>query len=486
MSIPLRTVAEIRAAEQDARETLPPQALMLRAGETAADGLIALFPDSGPVWILAGPGNNGGDGWVAAHALAAAGRTVLVLCAAADTLPPDAQWARQRYLATGGDWATAWPATPEPALIVDALFGIGLSRAPGPPYDDWIRRCNKAGCPVVALDVPSGLQSDSGIALGTTVRATHTFTFLADKPGLHTADGPELSGAVTVLNLGWTAVRGRGTLLEVADFTHLWPHRGRNTHKGQFGAVGVLGGASGMAGAALLAAEAALKCGAGRVWLSVLDPAFAIGLTALRRPEVMGAEPETLLRQSLLTALVIGPGLGRSSRAATLLEQALALPCALVLDADALNLVGTHPEWTARLRARTAPTLLTPHPGEGHRLLPETATMDRVQAALALAARFHCLVVLKGSGSVLADPEGGWWINPSGNAGLSAPGMGDVLAGALGALLGQGLSPLEALQLAVYAHGAAGDACVTAGLGPVGLMASEVTDALRQQLNSRL
>ncbi|MDE2342207.1 MAG: NAD(P)H-hydrate dehydratase [Betaproteobacteria bacterium] len=485
MATPLRTLSDIRAAERLALDALPEHALMQRAGASAAAWIAMRFPASGPVWVLAGPGNNGGDGWVAAQALAAEGYDVQVLCADPQApLPADASWARQRCRQAGIACVCAWPAG-APGLIVDALFGIGLARPPSTPYDDWIRRSNAAGCPVVSLDVPSGLNGGSGVAFEPTVRATHTLTFLTGKPGLHTADGPDHSGLVTVLDLG-VPVPGHGALLEPADFAGLWPRRHRNTHKGQFGAVGVLGGSPGMAGAALLAAEAALRCGAGRVWLAPLDPALGAAQVALRCPELMGATPDALLAQPALTALVIGPGLGQSPQAAALLEKALSLPCALVLDADALNLVGAHPEWAERVRARNAPTLLTPHPAEARRLLPETAGMDRVQAALALASRYRSLVVLKGCGSVLAEPEDRWWINASGNAGLSAPGMGDVLAGALGALLGQGLSPLSALQLAVHAHGAAADACVAAGRGPVGLTATEVADALRQQLNSRL
>ncbi|MDE1942070.1 MAG: NAD(P)H-hydrate dehydratase [Betaproteobacteria bacterium] len=485
MSTPLRTLSDIRAAERLALDALPEHALMQRAGESAAAWIASHFPASGPVWVLAGPGNNGGDGWVVAQALAAAGYPVQVLCAEPPAaLPADAAWARQRCQQAGIACVSVWPRD-TPGLIVDALFGIGIARAPAAPYDDWIRRSNEAGCPVVSLDVPSGLHGGSGVAFEPTVCATHTLTFLAGKPGLHTADGPDHSGIVTVLELG-VPVPGHGALLEPADFADLWPRRRRNTHKGQFGAVGVLGGSPGMAGAALLAAEAALRCGAGRVWLASLDPALSPAQAALRCPELMGATAEALLELPALTALVIGPGLGQSPRAAALLEQALSLPCALVLDADALNLLAARSEWLERVQGRHAPTLLTPHPAEARRLLPETAGMDRVSAALALASRYRSLVVLKGCGSVLAEPDGRWWINASGNAGLSAPGMGDVLAGALGALLGQGLSPLSALQLAVHAHGAAADACVAAGRGPVGLTATEVTDALRQQLNSRL
>jgi len=241
-----------------------------------------------------------------------------------------------------------------------------------------------------------------------------------------------------------------------------------------------LGGATGTTGAALLAAVAALKTGAGRVWLACLDESSSIQ----RVPEIMTATPEGLLHNNTLTALVVGPGMGTTSKAAALLDLALAAPCPLVLDADALNLLSEDPAAPERLRLRSALTLITPHPGEAQRLLGEPIT-DRVRSALTLAQRYNALVDLKGSDSVIATPQGFWWINPTGNAALSAAGMGDVLSGVIGALLGQGLTPLAALQLAVYAHGAAAERCVARGLGPVGVTASEITDEIRDFLNER-
>ena len=272
----------------------------------------------------------------------------------------------------------------------------------------------------------------------------------------------------------------RGDAIQGLALRRHWPLRARNSHKGLFGAVGVLGGAAGMTGAALLAAVAALKSGAGRVWLACLDESSAIQ----RIPEIMTATPEGLLHNITLTALVVGPGMGTTSKAATLLDLALMAPCPLILDADALNLLSEDPAAPERLRLRSAPTLLTPHSREAQRLLGEPV-IDRVRAALTLAQRYNALVDLKGSDSVIATSQGFWWINPTGNAALSAAGMGDVLSGVIGALLGQGLSPLAALQLAVYAHGDAAEQCVARGLGPVGVTASEITDEIRDFLNGR-
>ncbi len=481
----LLTLDEIRAAEDQALRTLAPHALMLRAGNAAAAWIREHFPPPGAVLILAGPGNNGGDGWVVGRELLHCGYAPTVVTAAdPEALPKDAAQARRDYLEAGGAVAADWQPQQPWLLAVDALFGIGLNRPPEGRTAEWIMRTAALRCPLIALDIPSGLHGDTGRAQPPTLRASHTLTFIAAKAGLFTADGPDHCGTVTVLDLGLSA-RGSGALLDGPALLRQWPARARNTHKGLFGAVGILGGARGMTGAALLAAIAALKCGAGRVWLAALDEALSAALVALRQPELMTATPHALLREARLTTLVAGPGLGQSAEAASLLAQALALPCKLVLDADALNLIAAHPDLARQVAHRTAPTLLTPHPAEACRLMGESALSHRVRTALALAERYQGLVVLKGCGSVVATPQGQWWINPSGNAGLSAAGMGDVLAGALGALTDQGLTPLQALQCAVYAHGAAADQCVAQGLGPVGLTASEVTDALRQVLNAR-
>ncbi len=481
----LLTLDEIRAAERKAFAALEPHALMERAGNAAATWITAHYPPPGQVIVLTGPGNNGGDGWVVARQLLRSGfSTTVITTGHLDHLPEDAALARQSYLETGGLVATHWSAEQDPLLIVDALFGIGLNRAPEGHYAEWIALLGKVHCPIISLDIPSGLNGDTGSTYGPAVNATHTLTFIAAKAGLYTADGRDHCGIITILDLDIPA-HGSGRLLAGLELIRSWPARRHNTHKGQFGSVGILGGAPGMTGGALLAAVAALKCGAGRVWLATLDKTPAAQLALLRQPELMTATPQELLRNDQLTSLVAGPGLGQSEQVTNLLAQVLPLSCNLILDADALNLISTHPDLAHQVTRRTAPTILTPHPAEARRLLDGMNNPNRVQTAITLAQRYQSLVVLKGSGSVIANPQGNWWINPTGNAGLSAAGMGDVLAGAIGALTGQGLSPLQALQCAVYAHGAAADHCVARGVGPVGLTASEVTNALRQVLNAR-
>jgi len=263
----------------------------------------------------------------------------------------------------------------------------------------------------------------------------------------------------------------------------LLPPRPHDSHKGQLGHIGIVGGAPGRVGAALLAGRAALQCGAGLVTLGVLDTTVHVDFNA---PELMFAPPETLVNDPALTVLAIGPGLGQTRAAVELLHAALHHPGLLVIDADGLNGLAQHAELAAACARRTAPTLLTPHPGEAARLLhtrTEAIQADREQAARQLAASFHAWVVLKGAGSVLAQPDGAFSINASGNPALSAPGMGDVLTGMLAAFLAR-LPPADALRLAVWLHGQAADDAVADGLGPEGLTASELIERIRHRLNA--
>lgn len=262
------------------------------------------------------------------------------------------------------------------------------------------------------------------------------------------------------------------------------PARAHDSHKGDFGSVGILGGAPGMTGAVLLAARAALHLGAGKVYAASLGSNVTIDFM---QPEIMLLGPSQLL-DTALTVLAAGPGLGRSERAGQLLEIALQSLAALVLDADALNLLAESPSLKKRVQNRTRPTLLTPHPGEAARLLGcDTGTIqrDRPAAALQLVEEYRAWVVLKGAGSICAAPGKEWRINATGNPGLSSAGMGDVLTGMVAALLAQGMAPFAALQLAVYLHGAAADALMQSGIGPVGLSASEVMLEARRLLNQR-
>ena len=261
--------------------------------------------------------------------------------------------------------------------------------------------------------------------------------------------------------------------------------RPADCHKGMLGSVGIIGGATSMIGAALLAGRAALKCGAGRVYVALLaDNAPAVDLL---QPELMLRTPAQLFELDHLSTLVVGPGLGQTGNAIHWLQQALASDLPLVLDADALNLLAIHHELRQQLRQRTAPTILTPHPGEAARLMGYNVNAiqhDRMNAAQMLAENFHSIIVLKGAGTICALPDRHWFINPTGNPGLSSAGMGDVLSGMIATFIAQQLSPQQATLLAVYLHGAAADDLVQHGTGPIGLTASEVINAARHLLNS--
>src|SRR6267143_2270617 len=262
--------------------------------------------------------------------------------------------------------------------------------------------------------------------------------------------------------------------------------RRRNFHKGQAGSVGVLGGAAGMVGAAVIAGRAALKCGAGRVYLGLLAPHPPYIDDA--QPELMLRKPAAVLEKELIDVLVAGPGMGKTDSARKLLRAVLAAPVPVVLDADALNMIAASRALAASLAKRKMATLLTPHPAEAGRMLGLTTggvQADRIASARALAQRYRSLVVLKGNGSVIAAPAGKFWINPSGNPGMASAGMGDALSGVVAALIAQGAEPLQALLAGVYLHSAAADALVASGVGPVGITASEVIDRARVLLNRR-
>lgn len=468
--------------------------LMLRAGTAAAALARHLQSDDNvPVLVLAGPGNNGGDAFVAARLLRAQGRRVQLVApdGPEHPLPADAQAARAEFLASGGSIASEIPDCATWGLIIDGLFGIGLKRAPAGHHAACITTMNRLAqrdnCPLLALDCPSGLDADSGQAARPTVQATHTLCFIGLHPGLYTNDGPDYSGDIQLAPLDLPldeTIQPDGHLLRRETFaTHLRP-RQRNSHKGSYGSVGVLGGSRAMAGAAFLSARAALMLGAGRVYLGLLD-ADAPSVDLLQ-PELMLRRPDQLLTADL-HALACGPGLGQSSEAADHLEQALKSPLPLVLDADALNLLAHDGRLQGNLYNRIAPSLLTPHPAEAARLLGSSTRdvqTDRIGAAQEIARNFACPVALKGCGTVIASPEGAWWINTSGNPGLASAGMGDVLTGLCLALLGQNWPPLAALLAAVHLHGAAADALVADGSGPAGLTASEVIIRARSLFNS--
>lgn len=482
MSTSLLRAAELRLIETSHASTDPP--LMERAGLAAAAFALSLLEDrSAPVLVFAGPGNNGGDALVLARALQQAKRTVHVVFQGDPArLPADARRAFHACRATRAKFFETPPGGQDTryGLVVDGLFGIGLARPVTGHYAEWIGRINRFAGPVLALDVPSGLDADTGAAQSSTVRASHTLTFIAAKPGLYTADGPDHAGAVSIDTLGLSLPAASGALLAIEDFSSRLAPRPRNSHKGCFGSLAVIGGAHGMSGAALLAGRAALKLGAGRVYLGLIDPLPVDPL----QPELMLRSAEEAIRHA--TAAVIGPGLGQSTAAVELVRRLASADFPVLFDADAINLLAAHPVLAARLARRRAATLLTPHPAEAARLLAtsiESVQADRISAALKLAQYCRATVALKGCGTVLAFPDGRWRINTTGNPGLASAGTGDVLAGLAGALIAQGWPGEEALAGAVHLHGAAADTLVTQGKGPVGLAASELIAPAREFLN---
>ena len=328
-----------------------------------------------------------------------------------------------------------------------------------------------------------------GRVLGCAVRATHTITFIALKPGLLTLDGPDYCGTTTVseLNLDVKKILSpSGWVAGPELFKEVLKPRPRNFHKGMAGALGILGGAAGMTGAALLAGRAALKLGAGRVYVGLLaEEGISVDPVA---PELMLRHADDVLGHDL-NALVVGPGIGTGERAETLVGAALASDIPCVVDADALNLISENADLRKACTRRSAETLLTPHPAEAARLLGEGIAdiqANRIQAARNLSQHFNAHVVLKGHGSILVARDRHWFINTSGNAGMASAGTGDVLAGLLGALLAQRYSGESSLVLGVHLHGCAADERVRSGTGPVGLTAGELIDPARRIWNAWL
>jgi hydroxyethylthiazole kinase-like uncharacterized protein yjeF len=480
---PLYFTARIR--ELEARHAQLP--LMARAGEAAARLARHLVADNGkPILIAAGPGNNGGDAFVAARLLKQWFHAVTVVFAHdAATLPTDARAAYQAWRDAGGVIQSAWPTQGDWALVIDGLFGIGLKRAIDGQYAQWIHAINATPAPVLAIDIPSGLDADTGAVHGVAIRATHTLTFLALKPGLLTLDGADHAGTVSVDTLGIAdeGTAGGYTLGHGVIAEALKP-RTLNSHKGTHGSAGIIGGADGMTGAVLLSGRAALKAGAGRVYVGML--ANNAPTLDMVQPELMLRRAEEVLDLPQLSCLALGPGLGQSDAAKACLSRALQLPLPLVLDADALNLLALDDLKKILRNPSRNNIVLTPHPAEAARLLGVTTRdiqADRIAATCRMAREFNAHVVLKGMGSVCAAPDGAWCINSSGNPGMASAGMGDVLTGLIAALLAQGTPAREALHAAVWLHGAAADACVKGGAGPVGLTAGETIDAARRVLN---
>lgn len=487
--LPLFGVAATRALEIEAARALPPHTLMQRAGDSVTRLALALAPHAQRIWIAAGPGNNGGDGLEAAAWLQRAGKQVTVGWAPSKQAPSDAAAAGARARAAGVTLVES-STPPEPLgpddLAIDALFGIGLTRAPAGWALAALRSLNGGPAPVLSIDLPSGLDAEQGSLLDDdAVQARWTLSLLTLKPGLFTAQGRDHAGQVWFHDLGVRADAERASAGLLTGASTLWPKRRHAQHKGSFGDVWVVGGAAGMAGAALLAARAALAAGAGRVHLVPLDPQSP-ALDPMH-PELMHRPLAALhdARTPLANATVVC-GCGGGDAVREHLPGLIARAGRLLLDADALNAVAADPSLTRLLELRASrgrATLLTPHPLEAARLLGlQTSAVQsaRLSAADRLVQRWQATVVLKGSGSVIAAPGEITLINASGNASLATAGTGDVLAGWIGGLWAQGLSAHNAALLGAHTHGAAADAWCTrqARLGP--LAASALIAQLRR------
>jgi hydroxyethylthiazole kinase-like uncharacterized protein yjeF len=460
---PLHDIEATRRLEATLAAGLPAHTLMQRAGRAVARLARALAPHARHVWVACGPGNNGGDGLEAAALLAHQGLAVTVTWLGTESrLPEDARASLAKARSTGVRFEPTPPSHCD--LAIDALFGIGQARPLESQAADWAVRLSEArqrGQVVLAVDLPSGLGADTGSAApapAAAVQASHTLSLLTLKPGLYTAQGRDAAGEIWWDDLGarlspaWAGTAPVAWLSE-APRARTWPH---TAHKGSRGDVAVLGGARGMVGAALLAATAAASAGAGRVLVALLD-GDGLGVDPTQ-PELMFRAPEALDLRTL--SVVCGCGAGASVR--DVLPRALSTARALVLDADALNAIAADNALGALLQARTrrgGATVLTPHPLEAARLLGCTTAQvqaDRLAAARQLVEKTGAVVVIKGSGTVIAAPGQTPRINPTGNGRLATGGTGDVLAGWIGALLAQDEDALQAAVDAVYAHGLAG------------------------------
>jgi len=506
----LVTAAEMRELDRatiEGRKT-PSIRLMENAGQSVAREIERYFgPLRGKtVTVVAGKGQNGGDGFVVARLLRRKTcKARVALLTSPSSLAGDAATNLKRFQKAGGrchavDKKSALGSVLVPLLhasdlLVDAIFGTGLNAPVKGIPASAITLMNESGRPIVAIDLPSGLDGDSGAVMGTAVTAALTVTLARPKRGLYLGVGPNHTGFIRVADIGIpddlvAAAKIPVTLLQASDIRSLLPQRPRTAHKGTFGHAGIIAGSAGKTGAAAMAAMAALRVGTGLVTVaaprSVSDVLETKLLEAMVVP-VPETEARTLSTQALepllafaavKTALAIGPGIGRHPETQALVHALLVgAKRPMVLDADGLNAVAGH---TDILNRASGPLILTPHPGEMARLLETTAAeiqRDRLGAASRLARERHVCVVLKGAGTIVATPDGRLAVNPTGNPGMATAGAGDVLTGILVGLLAQGLAPWDAVYAGVFLHGLAGD-LVAIEQGEAGMIAGDIIQAV--------
>lgn len=476
----LYTVEQVRALDRRAIHDLgiPGFELMNRAATAAFACLRRQWPQVRRIVVFCGPGNNGGDGYLLASLAYGAGLGVEVV-ELSDQAHGDAAHARDTWQRNAGV-THRWhqdASLPRADVYVDALYGTGLNRAPDATAGALIECINASGIPVLALDVPSGVNADTGHCPGAAIRAQVTVSFIAAKRGMYTGQAPARVGTLHVDTLGLPDILWQGMPVDASllDAMHMGP-RARDAHKGDAGHVLAIGGDHGTAGAIRMSGEAALRSGAGLV--SVVTREENLFALNSARPELMAhgvhgpQELESLLARA--TVLAVGPGLGQGAWGHALWLTALDSGKPLVLDADGLNLLAREQ------RCFTTPAVLTPHPGEAARLLEKSTAevqLDRFASARELARRYGAVVVLKGAGSLIAHPDGRLDVCTWGNPGMASGGMGDLLTGVIAALMAQGCSAWDAARIGVGLHARAGD--VAARKGERGLLASDLLEPLR-------
>jgi NAD(P)H-hydrate epimerase len=509
----LVTSAEMQAMDRMAIERfgLPGRLLMENAGREAARVFLAHFAEiaRGGVGVVAGRGNNGGDGYVIARYLAQQGYPVTVyLLSTTDKVQGDAAANLKLLSALGvpvieapdeASFARCQSTMRAVPVWVDAIFGTGLGGEVRGLFRNVIEFINHLKRPVLAVDIPSGLSADTGQPCGTCIRARITVTFAFPKVGQAVFPGAEYTGQLEVVDIGIPphiadGVSPRQLLLSAEAVRGYLAPRAPDAHKGRTGHLLVIAGSPGKTGAAVMTAVSALRIGAGLVTLGApesLHPLLeTLTLEAMTSPlpETAAGRWDLSARDAILTlaqgksCMALGPGLGPAAETGELVRELVrSSPIPLVIDADGLNHLAGH---TQVLKDLAVPAILTPHPGEMARLLGTTAPAvqrDRIACARDLAATLNLHVVLKGARTIIAHPEGTVYVNPTGNPGMAAGGMGDVLTGVLAGLITQGIRPEPAARAAVYLHGAAADH-LARSVGPWGYLASEVMSALPGQI----
>lgn len=487
LPIELYKVEQIRALEQIAFQTIPEDILMERAGNAAYASLVDTFEEFDSVIVICGKGNNGGDGYVLARMAHADGLDVEVYhLGEIDQLPPSAAKAEQACRAAG---VTIKPFDSkqhlEADIIVDAVLGIGLKGDVHGEALDAINAMNNSLAEVIALDVPSGLDADTGDVLGAAVMASMTVTFIGVKQGLLTGEAVDYVGDIICQDLdigddAFSEIPISAYRTELIDVQDALPVRSRDAHKGDFGHILIVGGDYGMPGAVRMAGEAALRSGAGLV--SVATRPEHIAAVCASRPELMtyGIQQVDELKALIEKAdvIVLGPGLGQSDWSRQCFDAVMAVDKPMIVDASALHLLADKP-------SQRDHWILTPHPGEAAKLLAcstQDVQIDRFSAAAALQEKYQGVVILKGAGTIIQGPDHIPEICDAGNPGMATAGMGDVLSGLIAAMVGQDFPLIEAARIGVCLHAHAGDAA--AADGERGLLATDLFTPLRQLLNA--